>query len=80
MKLKHAQFVSTVSFGGQLQSISVNVVGDRPGQTGAVIELDEKMRFVSITKLMNGQSVTRVVPMSNIACYEALEVAPAVKK
>lgn len=75
MKLKHVQFISTVSFGGQLQSASINVVGDRPGQTGSVIELDEKMRFVSITKVMNGQSTTRVVPMSNVACYEALEVA-----
>lgn len=81
MRLKSCQFVSVVSFGGQLQSCSTTAVGDRPGQSGAELELDEKMRFIAITKLVNGKTQTKLVPMSNVASFEMAEVqAAAVKK
>jgi hypothetical protein len=82
MKLDNVQFVNTVSFGGQLQSASTRAVGDRPGQGGMAIELDEKMRFVALTKSVNGVQKTRLVPMSNIASFEPIieDVKPSVKK
>lgn len=79
MLLKSVQFVNVVSFGGQLQSVSTTPVGDRPGQIGNKIELDEKWRFIAITKSLNGIMTTKIVPMTNVACFEALEPA-AVKK
>jgi hypothetical protein len=72
MKLDNVQFVNTVSFGGQLQSASIRAVGDRPGQGGMTIEIDEKMRFVALTKAVNGIMKTRLVPMSNIASFEPI--------
>jgi hypothetical protein len=36
------------------------------------IELDEKMRFMALTKFVNGQTRTRLVPMSNIASFEPI--------
>lgn len=79
MRLKHVQFKTTVSFGGQLQSASINPVGDRPGQSGCEIDLDEKTQTISIAKVMNGKHTIRHVPMSNVAAYEILEV-PATPK
>ena len=72
MKIDNVQFINTVSFGGQLQSASIRAVGDRPGQGGMLIELDEKMRFMALTKDVNGQPRTRLVPMSNIASFEPI--------
>jgi hypothetical protein len=72
MKIDNVQFINTVSFGGQLQSASIRAVGDRPGQGGMEIELDEKMRFMALTKFVNGQTRTRLVPMSNIASFEPI--------
>ncbi len=82
MLLKKVNFVHVVSFGGQLQSASCNPVGDRPGQGGMKIELDEKWRFIALTKVVNGKSVTHIVPMTNVSGFETLEevVVPAVKK
>ena len=74
MRIKQVQFINTVSFGGQLQSASIHAVGDRPGQGGMEIEMDEKMRFISLTKLLNGNPSTRLVPMTNVAAFEPLEV------
>lgn len=73
MKLCHVQFVNTVSFGGSLQSASNRPVGDRPGQGSMDIELDERGRFISLTKLVNGKPQTRVVPMANVAAFEVIE-------
>lgn len=85
MKIDNVQFVNTVSFGGQLQSASIRAVGDRPGQGGMEIELDEKMRFVALTKSVNGMPRTKLVPMTNIASFEPIveetkPAAAAVKK
>ena len=82
MLLKKVNFLHVVSFGGQLQSASCNPVGDRPGQARMKIELDEKWRFIALTKVVNGQTVTHIVPMTNFSGFEAEEVvAPApVKK
>lgn len=78
MKLKHVQFRDTVSFGGMLQSVSNDVVGDRPGQTPAHIEYDPESQFVAVTKTVNGKLTTKLVPMSNVAAFEVLEeVKPA---
>lgn len=82
MKIDNVQFVNTVSFGGQLQSASSKPVGDRPGQGAMTIELDDEMRFVALTKHVNGLKKTRLVPMTNIASFEAIveEAKPSVKK
>lgn len=76
MKLKMVQFVNVVSFGGQLQSATNTVVGDRPGQVAADLELDEKMRFITMTRAVNGVLQTKQVPMSNVACFELAPVPP----
>lgn len=82
MKIDNVQFVNTVSFGGQLQSASTRAVGDRPGQGAMIIELDEEMRFVALTKTVNGNKKTRLVPMTNIASFEPVieEAKPAAAK
>jgi hypothetical protein len=83
MKLDNVQFVNTVSFGGQLQSASIRAVGDRPGQGGMTIEIDEKMRFIALTKSVNGITKTRLVPMTNVASFECIieePVKPAAAK
>lgn len=85
MKIKNLQFKNVVSFGGQLQSASVNVVGDRPGATPMSIELDDSMRFFELIKSVNGIRTTKIVPMDNVASFEPLdepkvEAKPAVKK
>lgn len=79
MKLTRVQFVHTVSFGGMLQSAGNNPVGNRPGEGNTEIELDEKMRFVALTKVVNGKDKTILVPMSNVASFEAAEVVEAPK-
>lgn len=77
MKLKYVQFVNVVSFGGQLQSASNKPVGDRPGQGGIDLELTE--HGVRLTKNLNGVSITRFVPLSNVAAMEFIdEPAPKV--
>lgn len=85
MKLSYVQFIHPVSFGGQLQSASNRAVGDRPGQGNMEIELGvlEGVSCISLSKLVNGVPATRLVPLSNVAMFEAAEVevskAPAKK-
>lgn len=79
MKLTYVQFVHVVFFGGQLQSASNKPVGDRPGQGAMDIELDDKMRFVALTKNVNGKPATKLVPMSNIAAFDVAEGETEVK-
>jgi len=74
MKLKFVQFRNNVSFGGQLQSASISPVGDRPGQGGMEIDLDEKANIVRLRKPVNGIMEERFVPMSNIASFQPLPV------
>jgi len=73
MRIKTMQFKNVVSFGGQLQSASVNPVGDRPGAVAMTIELDDSMRFFELVKNVNGVKVTKIVPMDNVASFEPLE-------
>ena len=73
MKIKTIQFKSVVSFGGQLQSASVDPVGDRPGSTPMSIELDDSMRFFELIKSVNGRRTTKIVPMDNVASFEPLD-------
>jgi hypothetical protein len=87
MKLKHVQFVNVVQFGGSLQSLSVQPVGDQPGQTENEIEFDEKMRFVRLARRVNGRHAVKFVPVANVASFEPAEeevkvepVRPVVKK
>jgi len=76
MKLSYVQFIHPVSFGGQLQSASNRAVGDRPGQGGMEIELGtvEGVQCVALSKSVNGKPATRLVPMTNIAAFDAAEV------
>lgn len=71
MKLKSVQFISVVSFGGQLQSASNKPVGDRPGQGGMDIELGEY--GVKLSKTINGIPSVRHVPLANVASMEFIE-------
>lgn len=76
MKLCHVQFITTVSFGGSLQSASNRPVGDRPGQGAMDIELNPDTGCIYLTKSVNGRPQTRIVPMSNVAAFELLEEPP----
>lgn len=81
MKIVHVDFISVVSFGGSLKSVtSRGVVGDRPGQKAADIELLEG-DILKITREVNGITRSKYVPMTNVASFEVEEVkaAPAVK-
>ena len=52
--IRSVQFVAPISFGGQKKSLGRNAVGDRPGQTGADIEIDDNgfpVRPVLLTTL-----------------------------
>lgn len=79
-KLKSVQFVSVVSFGGQLQSAGLGVVGDRPGQVPMQIEGDLEAGYITLTKVVNGQLQSRLVPMSNVASFELLPEAKETSK
>ena len=82
MRVKEVQFINPVSFGGQITSANGKVVGDRPGQTPIDIEVDEKQRFFKLSKVMDGKSRVKYVPMSNVSGFEIIEeeVKPAAKK
>lgn len=67
--IKSVQFVNTVSFGGQKQSLNRAIVGDRPGQTSADIEIDEKHRFISLKRKVSGVEEEVIVPMTNVASF-----------
>lgn len=67
--LKSVQFINTVSFGGQKQSLNRAIVGDRPGQTSADIEIDDKQRFISLRRKVSGVEEEVIVPMTNVASF-----------
>ena len=77
IKLVNVQFVNIVSFGGQLQSLSVNPTGDRPGEKPNEISFDPESNLIEIKRIVNGLPKTKYVPMSNVASFEP---APAEKK
>lgn len=77
IKLINVQFVNIVSFGGQLQSLSVNPSGERPGEKPNEISFDPESSLVEIKRMVNGQPKVKYVPLSNIASFEP---APAEKK
>ena len=76
MKVREVQFVNVVSFGGQIKSCNGKVVGDRPGQTATDVEVDEKMRFFKLSRIMDGKLRVKYVPMSNVSGFEIVEEAP----
>lgn len=82
IKLNSVQFVNTVSFGGSLQSLSVNPVGDRPGALPNEISFDPESNLIEIKRIVNGVPQKRYVPMSNVASFEPapVEKKPEVKK
>lgn len=75
MYLKFVQFVNPINHGGTLVSVANRVVGDRAGETAPIIEIDDKHREIAITKKVNGNVVTKVVPIANVACYEPIPAA-----
>jgi hypothetical protein len=81
--LNKVQFVSNVAFGGQVSSLNRSSAGDRVGASPPEITLDEKMRFVSLVRVVAGKEEEVIVPMSNVAsfvvCSDA-EVAAIEKK
>lgn len=79
MKIKTVQFCTPVNFGGTLVSASCKPVGDRIGESGTVIELSDDKCFISLSKNVNGIPTTKWVPLTNVACYELLDVAPEKK-
>ena len=80
MKLRLAHFIKPVSFGGMLSSASRVVVGDKIGQEPMEIELDEKQRFVTLTKKVNGVLDNCIVPIQNISAFFYLTPEPAPAK
>ena len=67
MQIKRIDFIAPVNFGGTLKSISTRVSGARPGETPAALEMDPDMRFVSLTKQVNGKEQVKIVPMTNVS-------------
>lgn len=82
IKLVNVQFVNIVSFGGQLQSLSVNPTGDRPGEKPNEISFDPESNLIEIKRLVNGVPKTKYIPLSNVASFEPapVEKKPEVKK
>lgn len=71
MKLAQVDFIAVVSFGGSIKSARAgSVVGDRPGQVPVDIELTEDLCFVKLTKRVNNKMLSKMVPMTNVACFE----------
>lgn len=80
MIILKVDFANVVNFCGAIRSATSNtVVGDRPGQVPTTIELDEKMRFIRLSRLSNGREAVKYVPMSNVTGFEVDESVPAVK-
>ena len=86
MQIKRIDFIAPVNFGGTLKSISTTVSGARPGETAATLEMDPEMRFVSLTKHVNGKEAVKIVPMTNVSGMDIIdepkpvEVKAAAKK
>lgn len=71
MKITHVDFIAVVSLGGSLKSASSkSVVGDRPGQTPMDITVDEDMKFIRLSKTVNGKEKVKYVPMTNVSGFE----------
>lgn len=73
MQIKRIDFIAPVNFGGTLKSISTTVSGARAGETPAVLEMDPDMRFVSLTKHVNGKEAVKIVPMSNVSGMDIID-------
>lgn len=82
IKLVTVQFINVVSFGGQLQSLSVNPSGERPGEKPNEISFDPESNLVEIKRVVNGLPKTKYVPLSNVASFEPAppEEKPEAKK
>lgn len=85
MNVIRVDFINVVNFLGAIKSASSKtVVGDRPGQTPTEIDLDEKMRFIRLSRTHNEKPYVKYVPMSNVSGFEIEEAAkpaaPEVKK
>jgi hypothetical protein len=74
IKLVNVQFVNIVSFGGQLQSLSVNPSGERPGEKPNEISFDPESSLVEIKRVVNGVPKTKYSPLSNVASFEPAPV------
>ena len=80
VKLASVQFINVVSFGGQLQSLSINPSGERPGEKPNEILLDETTQLIQLKRIVNGVPKVRYVPMSNVASFEPAPVEEKPKK
>ena len=81
--IKSVQFVSPISFGGQKKSLGRNAAGDRPGQMGADIEVDDKHRFITCSRTVANIYEETIVPMTNVASFVPLsdkEMAAVMKQ
>jgi hypothetical protein len=76
MQIKRIDFIAPVNFGGTLKSISTTVSGARPGETPAKLDMDEDMRFVSLTKHVNGVESVKIVPMTNVSGMDIIADEP----
>ncbi len=79
MRVSEVQFINVVSFAGQIKSCNGRVVGDRPGQVPTEIEVDEKMRFFKLSRIIDGKPRVKYVPMSNVSGFEVVEEVEAPK-
>ncbi len=67
--LNKVQFIAPVAFGGQVSSLNRTSIGDRVGASPPTITLDEKMRFVSLVRVVAGKEDEVIVPMTNVASF-----------
>lgn len=74
MNVIRVDFINVVNFLGAIKSASSKtVVGDRPGQTPTDIDIDEKMRFIRLSRTHNEKPYVKYVPMSNVSGFEVEE-------
>lgn len=76
MQIKRIDFIAPVNFGGTLKSISTTVSGARPGEVAAKLDMDADMRFVSLTKQVNGVEAVKIVPMTNVSGMDIIADEP----
>ena len=80
MKVLNVSFINVVAHGGGIKSASSTSAAnpERPGSSPFDIEFDPDSNLFKITRSLNGKSVSKLVPLSNVACFEIVEeVKPA---
>lgn len=84
MKILNVQFINPVAHGGGIKSASSTSASnpERAGSTPFDIEFDPESNLFKVTRTVNGKSISKFVPMTNVSGFEMAdepksEVKPA---